>query len=217
MVFAGEAAWRWKMLVNSADRSYEFFWRQTARWLASNAPDPVSVTVPDAPEPGDSISIDVDARDTAFAAVTDAAVDATVTGPGGDQQPIKLRHADRSSGHYTAALRPDRAGPYRIHADARRGTTPLGAADRWMYVGGTDREFADPRLNEGFLRRLARDSGGRYVRASEASRVVSWLQSVRPQNAAPERRDVWQEPWAFALVIALLSTEWILRRRWGLR
>ena len=26
-----------------------------------------------------------------------------------------------------------------------------------MYVGGADREFADPRLNEGFLRRVARD------------------------------------------------------------
>ena len=37
-----------------------------------------------------------------------------------------------------------------------------------MYVGGADREFADPRLNEGFLRRIARNSGGRYVRAAEA-------------------------------------------------
>src|SRR4029079_13265553 len=25
MVFAGEAAWRWKMMVPAADRSYEFF------------------------------------------------------------------------------------------------------------------------------------------------------------------------------------------------
>ena len=38
-----------------------------------------------------------------------------------------------------------------------------------------------------------------------------------PQSAAPERRDLWHEPWAFALIIALLSAEWILRRRWGLR
>jgi hypothetical protein len=38
-----------------------------------------------------------------------------------------------------------------------------------------------------------------------------------PQNAAPERRDLWHEPWAFALIVLLLSAEWILRRRWGLR
>jgi hypothetical protein len=217
MVFAGEASWRWKMLVASTDRSYEFFWRQSARWLSSTAPEPVAITVPDAPEPGDAIAIDVDARDATFAPVPDAIIDATLTLPGGATQPITLRHADPAGGRYTVALSPEQPGLYRIHAEARRGVTALGAADKWMYVGGADREFADPRLNEGVLQRVARNSGGRYVRAGEASKVVSWLQETVPQNAAPERRDLWHEPWAFALIIVLLSTEWMLRRRWGLR
>jgi hypothetical protein len=152
-----------------------------------------------------------------FLPVPDATVDATLTAPGRDPQPLKLRHTDTTSGRFTAALRPEQSGLYRIHAEARRGATPLGSADRWMYVGGADREFADPRLNEGFLRRVARTSGGRYVRADEASKIASWLQAVVPQNAAPERRDLWHEPWAFGLIIVLLSAEWILRRRWGLR
>ena len=104
-----------------------------------------------------------------------------------------------------------------MHADGRRGGSQLGSSDRWFYVGGGDREFADPRLNAGFLRRLARESGGQYVQASDASRVVSLIEEAVPQNAEPERRDLWHEPWAFAIVIALLSAEWILRRRWGLR
>jgi uncharacterized membrane protein len=217
MVFAGEASWRWKMMVPSTDRSYEFFWRQSARWLSSTTPDPVSIRVPDAPEPGDAIAIDVDARDASFAPVADATVEATLTLPGGVTQPLKLRHADPSGGRYTAALAPEQGGLYRLHAEARRGAVSLGSADRWMYVGGADREFADPRLNEGFLRRLARNSGGRYVRAADAAKIPSWLQDVVPQNAVPQRRDLWHEPWAFALVIVLLSTEWILRRRRGLR
>jgi hypothetical protein len=217
MVFAGEASWRWKMMVASTDRSYEFFWRQAARWLSSTAPEPVAIGVPDAPEPGDAIAIDVDARDAAFAPVTDATIDATLTLPGGATQPITMRHADAAGGRYSAALGLDQPGLYRIHAEARRGATSLGMADRWMYVGGADREFADPRLNEGVLRRVARTSGGRYVRAGEASKVSSWLQDTVPQNAAPEPRDLWHEPWAFAFIIVLLSTEWILRRRWGLR
>ena len=217
MIFAGEASWRWKMLVPSTDRSYEFFWRQSVRWLSSAAPEPVSIRVPDAPEPGDTITVDVEARDAAFAPVPDATVEATLTLPGGATQPIKLRHADPAGGRYTAPLAPEQPGLYRVHAEARRGAATLGTADRWMYVGGADREFADPRLNEGFMRRVARNSGGRYVRAADASKVPSWLEAAVPQNAAPERRDLWHEPWAFALVIALLSTEWILRRRWGLR
>jgi uncharacterized membrane protein len=217
MVFAGEAAWRWKMMVASSDRSYEFFWRQAARWLSSGAPDPVAIELPDAPEPGDAISIDVDARDASFAPVADASVEATLTVPGGEPRSLKLRHADPAGGRYTGAVTPDQPGLYRVHAEARRGATLLGTADRWMHVGGADREFADPRLNEGFLRRIARTSGGRYVRAAEASRVPAWLQAAVPQNAAPERRDLWHGPWAFALVVMLLSAEWILRRRWGLR
>jgi hypothetical protein len=93
----------------------------------------------------------------------------------------------------------------------------LGTAERWMEVGGVDREFVSPRLNEGWLRRVARASGGRYVRPAEASRIVNWLHDTSPQQLAPERRDLWHEPWAFALIVAFLSGEWILRRRWGLR
>jgi uncharacterized membrane protein len=217
MVFAGEASWRWKMLVPSTDRGYEFFWRQAARWLSSSAPDPVTITTPDAAEPGDAMSVDIAVHDDSFAPVPDAVVDATLTAPGGAAQPIKLRRADATSGRFTAALGPEQAGLYRMHAAARRGATALGTADRWTYVGGADREFADPRLNEGFLRRVARNSGGRYVRAADAARVPGWLQSTVPQHDAPERRDLWHEPWAFALLILLLSGEWILRRRWGLR
>jgi uncharacterized membrane protein len=217
MIFGGEASWRWKMLVASSDRGYEFFWRQAARWLSTTAPDPVAITLPEAPEPGDTVSVDVDARNAAFAPVPDATVAATLTAPGGTPQPVKLRHADPASGRFTTAVAADQPGLYRVHAEARRGTTPLGSADRWMFVGGADREFADPRLNEGFLRRVSRNSGGRYVRAAEASRVPGWLQATVPQNAAPERRDLWHEPWAFALIVLLLSAEWILRRRWGLR
>ena len=150
----------------------------------------------------------------ALAPVADAVVSVTMAAPGEDARPLKL-HA--MNGRLTTAVPVDRPGLYRVHADARKGSTPLGTADRWFYVGGSDREFADPRQNEGFLRRVARASGGRYVRASEAGRIVTWLQDSVPQNAAPEQRDVWHAPWTFAVVAALLSAEWILRRRWGLR
>jgi uncharacterized membrane protein len=217
MVFGGEASWRWKMMVASTDRSYDVFWRQAARWLASSAPDPVAITVPTQAEPDDPVSIDLDVRDAAFAPVPDADVDATITTSGGEAQPLKMRRANGANGHFSSAWRPERPGLYHVQAGARQGSTPLGAADRWMLVGSADREFAEPRLNEGFLRRVARGSGGRYVRAAQASQVPAWLQAVVPRNSAPERRDLWHEPWAFAIIVLLLSMEWILRRRWGLR
>jgi len=217
MVFAGEASWRWRMMRPSTDRSYDFFWRQAVRWLASGAPDPVSAAVPETAEPGDAVEIAVDARDRAFAPVSDAVVEATLTAPGGEPKPMAVRPSAGAAGRFVGAFTPAQAGLYRVHAEARRGQEALGTADRWFYVGGADREFADPRLNEGFLRRVARETGGQYLRAAEASKVVSLLQQAVPQNLEPELRDLWHEPWAFAIMIVLLSAEWVLRRRWGLR
>jgi uncharacterized membrane protein len=215
MVFAGEASWRWRMLQPSTDRSYEFFWRQALRWLATDAPDPVSLTLPTEIESGDSTTVELDVRDRSFTPVADASVAATVTPPGGESRPLPLRPG--GTGKFVAAETLQTAGLYRVHAEAKRGAVSLGDADRWFYVGGSDREFADPRLNEGLLRRLARESGGKYVRAADVGQIISDLRSSAPQTAAPERRDLWHEPWAFALVIAILSAEWMLRRRWGLR
>jgi uncharacterized membrane protein len=215
MVFSGEAAWRWKMLRPSTDRTYELFWRQAARWLSSDAPDPVSITVPDAAATGDSITVQLDVRDARFEPVDDAAVEATLTAPGAGPAPIALRPA--GTGVQRANFVADTTGLYRLHAEARRGPTPLGAADKWFYVGGSDPEYVDPRLNEGFLRRLARRSGGQYVRPSEVDDIVRTLTTAMPSTLEPVRRDLWHQPWAFALVVGLLAAEWVVRRAAGMR
>ncbi len=215
MVFSGEASWRWRMMRPADDLSYERFWRQAARWLSSDAPDPVTLAVPDAPAAGDTIPVQLDVRDAAFDVVTDAIVEATLTSPGGEPTPLVLRPS--GAGQHATTLVAETPGLYRVRAEARRGGSLLGVADRWVYVGGADPEYADPRLNEGFLRRLARQSGGQYVPASDIGRVLSAISTAVPQTLEPERRDLWHEPWAFLLVILLLGAEWLLRRLWGLR
>lgn len=217
MLFAGEAAWRWRMLMPATDRSYEFFWRQALRWLSIAAPDPVDVSVPEAAEPGDTVAFGVEVRDAAFRPVADAIVATMLTTPGGGLQSLTTQRDTGGAGRFTATVRPEQPGLYRFRTEARRGSTELGSSERWFHVGGADREFADPRLNEGVLRRLARASGGRYFEVGEATQMVGLLESAAPATAAPEPRDVWHAPWAIGLLMALLSTEWILRRLWGLR
>jgi uncharacterized membrane protein len=216
MTFSGEASWRWKMMLPSTDRGFELFWRHAARWLAGSAPDPVSITLPENAAPGDDVVVEIETRDASFVPVGDGIVEATVTTPGGETRPLKLRRM-ASIGRYAANLRLDEPGLYRVTADAHRRDVQLGGAVGWLYAGAVDREFVDPRLNEGWLRRVTRATGGRYVRPAEASKIVGWLQESSGQPATRARRDLWHEPWAFAAIVALLSAEWILRRRWGLR
>jgi len=92
----------------------------------------------------------------------------------------------------------------------------LGAASRYVLVGGIDPELTDPRLNDATLRRIAARGGGAYVRAADASGLAARVREARA-SARREMRDLWHNSWSLAGIVALLSAEWGLRRRWGLR
>jgi hypothetical protein len=216
MVFTGEASWRWRMRMPSTDRSYELFWRHTARWLSAGSPNPVAIAQV-AGLPGESGTLSVDVRNDEFAAVPDAQVQMRVTAPGGATREVRTALADPRAGRYSGEVAFEQPGIYRVTVEARRGTTVLGSAERWALVGGADAEMADPRLNEDVLRRVARASGGRYVPSREASEIPSLIESQAADPGAPRLQDLWHQGWIFAAAIMLLAVEWFLRRRWGLR
>ena len=58
---------------------------------------------------------------------------------------------------------------------------------------------------------LLQDGAGRTFPA-DAQR---YRQALPPQGR--EMRDLWHNAWSFLAILALLSIEWTLRRRWGLR
>jgi hypothetical protein len=77
--------------------------------------------------------------------------------------------------------------------------------------------MADPRLNEDVLKRVAAASGGAYLRVADAGQVPALLAAVAPAPGSPRLEELWHTPWVFMAIVLLLASEWILRRRWGLR
>jgi uncharacterized membrane protein len=213
--FAGEASWRWKMLMPASDRTHEIFWRQVLRWLSAEAPDPVTIVPVDRAQPGVQRAIDVLVADAEFRAAEGALVTVRVAGPDGEVQSIKGSLADRAAGRYSARVNIDRPGVYRVDADARQGTQVLGTAQASFLAGASDPEFADPRLNASVLQRISASTGGRYVNAADAASLPALLASAPSTAFSAQPRDLWQHPLVFALVIGLLGCEWALRRRWG--
>jgi len=67
------------------------------------------------------------------------------------------------------------------------------------------------------LQRLAAASGGRLVAAEGIEALADTLQARVPAARLAVRRDLWHNAWSLLAIIALLSAEWVLRRRWGLR
>lgn len=219
MAFTGEAAWRWRMMLPSTDRSYDTFWRQALRWLAIQASDPVSVAVPASSAPGDVVALRVTVRDAAFETEHDAAVDLRITGPDGrvEQLHAAMEQEDEGDPAYVARVRPSAPGVYRVAAEARRPGGAPRSASAALLVGGSDQEMTDPRLNMAVLQRLADASGGRVIGENEAQVLTQALRAGVPAAALSVRRDLWHNGWSFAAIALLLTGEWVLRRRWGLR
>ena len=218
MVFAGEASWRWRMMVASTDRTYEFFWRQAARWLSSAAPDPVAITLPDAPEPGDAISRR--RRGARRRVRAGARRDGR-----GDADGAGRRDARRSSC----------ATPIPQAAASRRRSRPTSPAS----IASTPRRGAGrPRsarptagCTSAARSRVRRPAAERRVPAPHRARLRRPVRPRRRGRAAcrrGSRRPCRRTPRPSAATSGtsrgrsrssslLLSAEWILRRRWGLR
>jgi len=219
LVFAGEGAWRWRMFLPSTDRSYDTFWRQAVRWLALSADDPVAMRLPAAAAPGENVSIRVLARNAAFVPQPDAMVDVDVTSPDGRHETIHAAQPrePQEDGAYVARFRANGPGVYRIRAAARQGATATGSASAAMLVGGSDPEMTDPRLNLQVLQRVALRSGGAIVTPGETAALVQRLRAAVPAARLAVTHELWHTGWSFVAIVALLTSEWVLRRRWGLR
>ena len=220
MIFTGEASWRWRMQLPSQDPSYDRFWRQAVRWLAQAAPDPVTLTLPAAPAPGEAVPIAIAARDRSYAPRGDATVDVRLTAPSGRVETVRADAARGVPGGFLASLRAPEAGVYRVAVEARQGATTLGSSSAVMLVGGVDPEMTDPRLNEDTLQRVARASGGAVIawdRAVDTASLLQRLQAGTPAAALAVRQDLWHTGWSFGVLVALLAAEWLFRRASGLR
>jgi uncharacterized membrane protein len=217
MVFAGEASWRWRMHLPSTDRTYETFWRQSVRWLSLPADDPIRLTLPAGAIAGDAVPVRVMVRSAGFEPLADAAVHVRITAPDGRMEEVRAVAGSDADGSYEAAFRPPGPGVYRVTAEARRGRSDLGSSGASLLVGGADDEMTDARLDLDLLQRVAFASGGRVLSEADVPSLADSLHARVPAAARAATRDLWNTAWSFLWIVALLSSEWILRRRWGLR
>jgi hypothetical protein len=81
-------------------------------------------------------------------------------------------------------------------------------------VQHSDAERREPILDESTMRMIAGQTSGRYVPLSEIDSLVETLGSEAVE--VPQRRefrDLRKEPWIAAVFLALLTLEWLIRKR----
>jgi hypothetical protein len=215
---ATDESWRWRYRVG--DVYFARYWIQTIRYLCrSKLADAgrSALLTTDRREyaQGESVRLRVRFADERLAPAEDDGVTVVVEQSGRTTQRISLHRAAAARGVFEGAL--DHPGPGSYHAwiaaPRLEGQSP--AAD--FTVVPPPGEFAQVRMDTAGMRRAAEISGGRVYTFDTAERLSDDLPPGRqvPIESLPPR-PLWNRWPLLALVLALLISEWILRKRRGL-
>ncbi len=215
-VFATGGDWRWQMLQPVQDMSHELFWRQMLRWLVSDTPNRVvtSVTKPVLYDDGRA-HLRAEVRDTTFLPTSDATVQARIVGPDGGAESIDLHPDSLEQGVYSVDWDAGKAGSYVAEVTATRGQQELGRdVITFRREDGVAENF-HLEQNRDLLEKLSSQTGGKYYRPNEVSRLGEDISYSDAGITVRETKDLWDMPIVFFLALLLCCSEWVLRRRWG--
>jgi hypothetical protein len=69
--------------------------------------------------------------------------------------------------------------------------------------------------NRDLLEKLSAETGGTYWTPQDVSRLPGEISYSEAGITVRDTKELWNMPIVFLLLIALPSTEWLLRRKWG--
>jgi len=215
-VFATGGDWRWQMLQPVEDMSHEMFWRQMLRWLVSDTPNRVVSSTPRSVLLDDGhVHLRAEVRDTTYLPTSDAQVEARVVGPDGAAQSVELHPDALEQGVYSVDWDASRPGSYVTEITARRGQQELGRdVVTFRREDGVAENF-HLEQNRDLLEKLSSQTGGRYYRPNEVSKLGEDIAYSDAGITVRETRDLWDMPIVFFFALLLCCTEWLLRRKWG--
>lgn len=211
--------WRWGMRDPDSHADMDKSWRQLLRWLVVDVPERVelqnSITAAGSHE---LINPQVRVRDKAFLPQDDATVKIEIEEPEKGHLDLTAEPSNREAGLFDLSSHASKAGAYRIKASVKDGTgTEIGSTSTGWALNPAADEFQSLMPNRALLERLALWSGGRVLAMKD---VADWARTM-PNKKLPvmetRTEPLWHQPWFLLLVVALLGTEWWLRRRQGWR
>ena len=211
--------WQWQMDPTTAvdDQTFSRFWRQMARWLTSDVPGRVVVSLPaDQVNPKNAIAMRTSVADSTYLPRNDAKVVAHITSDSGVSRDLPLDWAIDRDGEYRGTFTPDQPGTYTIQVTA---TLPSGASaadTSYLRVADLNTEYYDAEMRAPLLQRIANETGGRFYTPKSASTLPEDVAMSRHGVTVVNQMDLWDMPAIFLLLVALVTAEWTYRKARGL-
>lgn len=231
--------WRWGLRDESMHRDMDKAWRQLLRWLVTDTPERIQLTVePKRGDPNQAVALEARARDKKFQPLDNATVKLTVRGvgissstntpsalisqkPATTNEPPALRlnaePALTEAGLYEATYVPRETGGYQAEAvvtDAE-GREVGRAAAGWTSDPAAD-EFRSLKPNRALLESLAKKTGGQILAADKLEEFARLLPSLKVPIMESWSFPLWHQAAVFLFALLCFVAEWGLRRMKGL-
>jgi hypothetical protein len=218
IVFAVQDSWLWQMhqAIPVEDQRHETFWRQLLRWLVSDVSSRADVVATGDGAVNEGIPLRVVVSDSAYARSNGASVSAEVVSPGGERTQLPFEWATDRDGEYVAMMVPGTNGVHTVNVSAVIGKDTIRSTAGYVRVADPTAEYFGAEMRPGVLKQIADETGGRFYRPAEASRLVEDIVFTTSGATEIQRLDLWDMPAIFALLFGLLGAEWMYRRRRGL-
>ncbi|RIK74410.1 MAG: hypothetical protein DCC68_23145 [Planctomycetota bacterium] len=224
LAFAGDSTWRWHLQGKA--NLHRQFWRQAILWLAQKEDEGNSVWIRLETRRvglGKPLRFTTGARQGDGSVLAGATFTATLQSPAGTQSPVQtIRQDESATGTITAT---DASGDYQLVVEATKDGAPVGRATARFYVEAQDLELdnatADPTLLDS-LAKITEPFGGQAIYPEALADLLAKLKEA-PKSLDVEIHSRWtlagqtqDGAIILAIFVALLGTEWFLRKRWRL-
>jgi len=217
IAFPVQDSWLWQMLNDVDDVTFESYWRQLLRWLVSDVPSRVMVAAAgDQAAPGDAVELNAEVSDRTFLKVNNAEAVARVTSPSGNVSEMPLEWSVTRDGQYKASFTPTEKGLYRVDVRARMGTDSIVSDPSYIASGDLSTEYFGAEMRAPLLRRIADETGGRFYTGENVAQLAKDIVFTDAGNTVVDRKDLWDMPIVFLLILALVTSEWGYRKLRGL-
>ncbi|MEK7706142.1 MAG: hypothetical protein AAB426_14370 [Myxococcota bacterium] len=221
LAIATDSLWRWRFDASSnsdsAEQAYHRFWSNALHWLVR---DPQHSRVQVLPgkrrvEPDEPVTLGFSVRGADYQPVALAKIHVVVSeGTAGAVRGEEL--TTNEQGGAELRLVELEAGAYRVTAEARGATGPIGTGSAIFLVDTHSPELSRPTPRADLMQAIADATGGSALRVSDD--FVRRLHLRDPQAVEVDRRrnvELWDNGWALTAAVLLLAGEWALRRRRG--
>jgi hypothetical protein len=210
--------WRMHASMPVEDMTHHLFWQRLGRWLVDGVPDRVMAsTAPDRVERGQPVTLTAEVLDPEYKGVNDGRISARITAPSGKTEEVPLDWTVEQEGEYRGRFTPTEDGVHRaVVGGLARDGKDVGRGTVNFRVAPSEAEYFDAAMRAPLLRRMAEETGGRFMRASESDSLADAISYSGSGITVVEERDLWDMPILLLLLLSLMGGEWLYRRSKGL-